>query len=84
MTQQWRPRALKELRKLPKNVAHRLVKKVDLCKDDPEYFIEKLTDDEGYKVRVDDYRAVMDVLWHEKIIAVRIMGHRRNIYKRHM
>lgn len=80
----WRPVALKELRKLPKEIAHRLVQKVDLCKEYPEHLLEKLTDDIGYKIRVGDYRAIIDVLEHEKIIAVRIVGHRRNIYKRHL
>ncbi len=80
----WRPIALNELRKLPKNIAQRLVKKIDLCKEDSEHFLEKLTDDEGYKVRAGDYRAIIDVIEQEKIISVRIVGHRRNIYKRHI
>ena len=78
----WRPKALKELRKLPKEIAVRIVKKVDLCKDDPWYFLEKLTDDEGYKLRIGDYRAIIDIVEEEKTIAVRIVGHRKNIYKR--
>ena len=66
----WRPRALKELRKLPKEIAVRIVKKVDLCKDNPGYFLEKLTDDEGYKLRVGDYRAIIDIVEDGKSVII--------------
>ncbi|MBI5398098.1 type II toxin-antitoxin system RelE/ParE family toxin [Candidatus Woesearchaeota archaeon] len=80
----WRPKALYELRKLPKDIAARIVKRVDLAKDNPIHFLEKLTDDTGYKIRAGDYRAIVDILEEEKTIAVRVVGHRRNIYKRHL
>jgi mRNA interferase RelE/StbE len=75
---------VKELRKLPKEIAERIVKRVDIAKDEPKHFLEKLVDDTGYKIRVGDYRAIIDILDKEKILAVRIVGHRKNIYKRHL
>ena len=75
---------MKELRKLPKGIAIRLIKKVGTSKRDPKHFLEKLTDDPGYKIRAGDYRAIVDVVEKEKTIAVRIVGHRKNIYKRHL
>ena len=80
----WRPKALDELRKLPKDIANRIVKKVDAAKDNPFHFLQKLTDDPGYKIRSGDYRIIVDVVEEQKIIAVRVVGHRRNIYKRHL
>ena len=80
----WRPKAVKELHKLPRDVAVRLVKKVDSLKENPMRFLEKLRGDPGFKLRVGDYRALIDVKEEEKIIAVRVVGHRKNIYKRHL
>jgi len=78
----WRPKALDGLRKLPKEISKRIVKRVDLAKEDPRHFLEKLVDDPGYKIRAGDYRAIIDILEEDKILAVRVVGHRRNIYKK--
>ncbi|MFQ6137107.1 MAG: type II toxin-antitoxin system RelE/ParE family toxin [Candidatus Hydrothermarchaeales archaeon] len=75
---------VKELRKLPRDVALRLVKKVDSLKDDPRRYLDKLRGDPGFKLRVGDYRALIDIEEKEKIIAVRVVGHRKDIYKRHL
>ena len=80
----WRSKALQELRKLPKDIATRIVKKVDSTKANPKHFLESLSGDPGYKIRSGDYRAIVDIIEEEKVIAVRIIGHRRNIYKRHL
>ncbi len=83
-TIKWRPEAVKELRKLPKEIAERVVKRVDIAKEKPKHFLEKLVDDPGYKVRIGDYRAIIDIIEDERVIAVRFVGHRKNIYKRHL
>ena len=57
----WRPNSVKELRKLPRDVALRLVKKVDSLKDDPMRYLDKLRGDPGFKLRVGDYRALIDI-----------------------
>ena len=80
----WRPKALKELRKLPKEAAQQLVQRIDLAKDNPKHFLERLENEPGYKVRAGDYRALVDIIEGEKIIAVRVVGHRKNIYKKHL
>ncbi len=80
----WRSRALDELRKLPKEVAQRLVRRVDIAKGDPKHFLERLVGDPGYKLRAGDYRAIVDILDEEKVMVVRIVGHRKNIYVRNL
>jgi mRNA-degrading endonuclease RelE of RelBE toxin-antitoxin system len=45
-------------------------------------YLEKLRGDPGFKLRAGDYRALIDI--EENIIAVRVVGHRKNIYKRHL
>ena len=83
-TIKWRPRSLKELRKLPRETAIRLVKRVNLAKANPKHLLERLAGDPGYKVRAGNYRAIVDVIEEEKVIAVRVVGHRKNIYKRRL
>ena len=80
----WRPKALDELRKLPKIIAKRIVQRVELAKNNPQHFLERLADDPGYKIRAGDYRAIVDILEEENLIAVRVVGHRRNVYKRNL
>ena len=80
----WSPLAVKELQKLPKEAAKRLVEKLDLAKDNPHHFLERLKGEPGYKTRAGDYRALVDVLDQGNIIAIRVVGHRRNIYKQHL
>ncbi|MBI1971172.1 type II toxin-antitoxin system RelE/ParE family toxin [Candidatus Woesearchaeota archaeon] len=80
----WRPKALDELRKFPKHISQRIINKIDAAKENPEHFLEKLIDDPGYKVRAGDYRVIVDILEEERVIAVRIVGHRKNIYKRYL
>jgi mRNA interferase RelE/StbE len=77
----WRSKALHALRKLPNDITKRIVKKINTSQENPRHFLEKLVDDPGYKVRAGDYRAIIDILEEEKILAVRLIGHRRNIYK---
>ncbi|MBI2111931.1 type II toxin-antitoxin system RelE/ParE family toxin [Candidatus Woesearchaeota archaeon] len=83
-TIKWRPKALAELRKLPNIAAKRIVQKMDSAKNDPHHFLDKLVGDPGYKIRAGDYRAIVDIIEEEKAIAVRIVGHRKNIYQRNL
>lgn len=78
----WRPKAREELAKLPRDLSARIVNKVGLLEGEPKHFLERLSGDPGYKLRVGDYRVILDILEKEKIVAVRLIGHRKNIYKR--
>lgn len=78
----WRRKSLDQLRRLPKDIARRIVIKINLARDNPKHFLERLVNDPGYKIRAGDYRAIIDLREGEKIIAVRLIGHRKNIYKK--
>ena len=80
----WRPKTLDDLRALPKENTKQLVKRIDLAKENPFHFLEKLVDDPGYKIRAGDYRVIVDLDPKNKIIFVRFIGHRKNIYKQHL
>lgn len=72
-----------DLKKLPKNVARRLVKKLDyfVGSGNPLEFSEPLVNaDIGqYRFRVGDYRIIIDV--EREVVVVLTLGHRKEIYR---
>ncbi|MEA3295420.1 MAG: type II toxin-antitoxin system RelE/ParE family toxin [Euryarchaeota archaeon] len=45
-------------------------------------YVTKLTGDPGYKIRVGDYRVIMDIDNKKLHILVLKIGHRMNVYDR--
>jgi mRNA interferase RelE/StbE len=80
----WRPKTLEELRKLPKDEAKRILHRLELAVENPHHYLERLVGDEGYKLRVGDYRVIIDIVEEEKVLAIRVLGHRSTIYKRQL
>lgn len=78
----WDKKAIEVLRKLDASVSRRIVQKVDRIKSDPKRHLETLKEIGGYKLRVGDYRVIVDVDWNERIIFVLLVGHRKKIYKK--
>ena len=79
----WSKIALEDLDKLPSEVVERIIKKLDQIKENPKHFIEGLSEISVDKVRVGDYRILVDLIEKENIIFIRTLGHRKNIYKRY-
>ena len=78
----WHPKAFKVLGKLPKDMIQRVLNKVDIVKDDPFRFLEHFEAKNTYKLRIGDYRALMDVDIETKLLLVRVFDHRKRIYKK--
>ena len=74
--------AIKQLSKLEKNIKERIWEKLQLCKENPFRFLEHLEQIKGFKLRVGDYRLIIDVDNNREIIEVLKLGHRKNIYER--
>ncbi len=73
-------KALDFLNKLEKGTKERIWNKLLECKEDPFRFLKHLEEINGYKLRVGDYRIIIDVnLFYHKLIVLKI-GHRKNIY----
>jgi len=72
--------AKKQLSKLEKNIQKRILEKLVRIQIRPEAFVEKLVGDPGYKLRIGDYRLIIDI--HKNILEIHIIkvGHRKNIY----
>lgn len=72
--------AAARLRKLDPPIRDRIVKKLDKASGDPARFLERLVAVDSYKLRVGDYRVVLDVDWPGKTLYVLTLGHRSVIY----
>lgn len=75
-------KALHDLNKLEKETKERIWNKLQLCKENPFRFLEHLTEVKGFKLRVGDYRAIVDVDNSSKTIKILKVGHRKNVYER--
>jgi len=80
-TIKWNIKSTKILKKLPENVALRLWKKIQDLKENPFRYLEHY-EGEGYKLRIGDYRALIDVDFQNKILKIRVFDKRERIYKR--
>jgi mRNA interferase RelE/StbE len=69
------------LDKLEKEAKERIWKKLQKCKENPFRFLEHLEDIDGYKLRIGDYRLIIDVDQKDKILNILKAGHRKNIYE---
>lgn len=68
------------LNKLEKEDRERIWDKLQQCKENPLHFLEHLEEVEGYKLRVGDYRLIIDADNFTKTLKVLKVGHRKNIY----
>ena len=75
-------KASKQLGKLDKSIQKRIMNSLDRIRIRPEAYLTKLVDDIGYKLRVGDYRVIVDLDRGKLLILVIKVGHRRNIYKK--
>jgi mRNA-degrading endonuclease RelE of RelBE toxin-antitoxin system len=66
---------------LPKDIALRLTKKMCQLKENPFRYLKHF-EGGGYKFRVGDYRALIDVDFTRKVLVVRVLDKRGRIYKR--
>ncbi len=75
-------KAFRQLKKLEKKIHERIIAVLERIRIRPEAYVTKLVDDPGYKLRVGDYRVIMDIENNKLKILVLKVGHRKNIYDR--
>jgi mRNA interferase RelE/StbE len=72
--------ALKQLRKLDQEARQRIIATIERIRVRPDAYVKKLVGDEGYRLRVGNYRVILDLDKEKLIILVLRIGHRRNVY----
>lgn len=80
-TLQFVPKADDFLQKLPRDIRLRIIRRLDLLLENPFLHLEHL-EGQGYKFRIGDYRAIVDVDFDNARIIVRVIDHRSRVYKR--
>jgi mRNA interferase RelE/StbE len=76
---EFKPKALKDLGKLPNNIQSRIIDKIELLQDNLQGDVKKLTNfTPEYRLRVADYRVLFEIE-NQKIVIYRIK-HRSKAY----
>jgi mRNA interferase RelE/StbE len=75
-------RAVDWLRDADPDVRERIMKKLRSIEDFPDHYLKRLSDSPYYRLRIGDYRVIIDWQRDENpdVLFVRDIGHRRNIY----
>lgn len=79
---EWHPKTRKFLKKLPNDISARIVLKVKEVQEDPFRFLEHYEGKDYYKLRVGDYRLLIDVDFKNKSLLIQVIDHRGRIYDR--
>ena len=77
--------ATKELEKLDKSIARRIVERINWLVENAEKIKPKgLKNDLAglNKLREGDYRIIYEIIRKEKVVVIHSVGHRKEIYKR--
>jgi mRNA interferase RelE/StbE len=73
--------AIFQLKGLDTQIAKRIVQKIESTRSDPHRFFVRLIGRTEFKLRVGDYRVIAEIEENRKVIIIRSLGHRKNIYK---
>jgi len=77
---QFDKKALDFLNKLDEQTKKRIWDKLQECKQNSFHYLKHLSQIKGYKLRVGNYRIIVDVLEEIKVLYVLKIGHRKNVY----
>jgi len=79
---EWSDEAVRDITSLEKDVAERIIKKLDQVVTDPYRYFERIVGSDEFKLRVGDYRVIVLLANNSKIIFIKKAGHRKNVYKK--
>ena len=78
------PQADEQLEQLETETRERLLKKLAEARDWTEHRLDPLSGWPYYKLRAGDYRAIITWDRDDDLLIVEAVGHRRNVYDRHL
>jgi mRNA interferase RelE/StbE len=79
---EFRPRAAKQLKELPKNVRSTVARVIDALAENPRPQGAVQLKGTGFlRVRVRDYRVIYEVVDDRLLVLVVRLGHRRDVYR---
>lgn len=77
----WSNSAVRQLRKLDHAVAKRIFDAVGKLRVDPERRLTRIVNSPYYRLRVGDYKVIVDMRRERLAVLVLRVGHRRSIYR---
>ena len=75
-------RATKELKKLDQETVLNILKVIERIRIRPYSYVQKIVGTEYYRLKVGQYRVILDIINQDLIILIIRIGHRRNVYKK--
>lgn len=78
------PKADDHLEDLDPDARERILKKLGEAREWTDHRLDPLTGWPYYKLRAGDYRAIITWDRDEDVLVVEAVGHRRNVYDRHL
>jgi mRNA interferase RelE/StbE len=81
---EFRPAALRALRKLPKDILRRIRAATEALCDEPrpDGVVKLAGVDDLWRIKVGDYRVIYTIADDVLVVAVVRIGHRRDVYRR--
>lgn len=76
----WSDSAIRQLKKLDRSVARRIFDKVGELAENPHRFVQKLVKSPYYRLRIGNYRVILDIQGDVFRVLVLKVGHRASIY----
>lgn len=80
----WTEKGIALLDSLEQEDRQRLISKLEEAQDWTSHRLDKLSGHPYYKLRAGDYRAIITWDREQDLLIVEAVGHRRNIYDRHL
>ena len=78
----WSEKSVKQLEKIGKKDAQKIYDAVSDCAQNPYESVSRLTNSQFYRLRVGNYRVILDLQQSKMIIFVIETDHRKKIYKK--
>jgi len=78
----WTKTAVRDLKKLDREIAERVINAIEEASLDPLRYFKKLRALPLYSLRVGDYRVLASLDHSKRTIAVLVVEHRRRAYRR--
>jgi len=76
------PEAIDFLNKLEKPIRERIYNKIITSSENPYHFFERLAERPEYKLRIGNYRVIVDINQSINTIEVTLIGHRKDVYSK--
>jgi mRNA interferase RelE/StbE len=74
--------ALRQLRKMERETRKRIIAGIERIRIRPGSFVRRLVGEPYYRLRIGDYRAILDISHGKMTVMVLYVGHRKSVYKK--